>query len=169
MKNTLLLSLLAVSLAGCSASVTTSDGEIASDRTPAPPFELSAFPDGVLNSDELRGKVVVVDFWATWCQPCIAEIPHLNALHNEQDPDEFAVIGITIESGAYDDIQAELGRFGIEYPVVMGDEAVVDGFGGILGFPTKFVVAPDWTIYKRHFGGGEHIKELIEQDIADLL
>ncbi len=181
MKNPISLSLLVVGLSACAAPPQPAfDGEcvapqLAADdagdgeHRPAPFFQLAAFPDGALCSEELRGKVVVVDFWATWCQPCIAEIPHLNALHDEYGPDQFAVIGVTIESGAYEDIQAELDRFGIEYPVVMGDEAVVNGFGGVIGFPTKFVVTPDWTIYKRHMGGGEHIKEQIEQDIADLL
>ena len=168
MKNFLFLTLLMVSLTACTAAGPEAgvDGA-ASDLKPAPAFDLAAFPSGMLNSEELEGKVVVVDFWATWCQPCVKEIPDLNALHNEQDPDKFAMIGITIESGAYEDIKAQLERFGIEYPVIMGDEAVVNGFGGIIGFPTKFVVGPDWTIYKKYMGGDK--KEQIEQDINELL
>ncbi len=140
---------------------------VPSDLRAAPDFDLAAFPEGTLNSEDLKGKVVLVDFWATWCTPCIAEIPDLNALHNEQDPDKFAMIGITIQSGGYEDIAAQLPQFDIEYPLVMGDEAVTNGFGGIIGYPTKFVVGPDWTIYKKYFGGDK--KEEIERDIEELL
>ena len=182
MKKILLLTLLIVGLTAAVwlatdpgaelATSSTSLSESALDGVPsdlpaAPDFDLAAFPEGTLNSEDLKGKVVVVDFWATWCQPCIAEIPDLNALHNEQDPDKFAMIGITIESGAYEDIAAQLATFDIDYPLVMGDEAVTNGFGGIIGYPTKFVVGPDWTIYKKYFGGDK--KEEIERDVDELL
>lgn len=180
MKNILLLTVLTVTLTACPA--TDPDAELATDSTSlsgsaldsmpsdlplAPDFDLPLFPEGMLNSDELKGKVVIVDFWATWCQPCIKEIPDLNALHNEQDPDRFAMVGITIQSGGYEDIAAQIPDFDIEYPLVMGDEAVVNGFGGVFGFPTKFVVGPDWKIYKKYFGGDK--KEEMERDIDQLL
>ena len=101
----------------------------------APNFELSALAGGVINSKDLYGKVVIVDFWATWCPPCIEEIPHYNALHAEQNGDEFVMLGITVHSGSFDDVQPYIEEFGIQYPVIMGDVSVVEGFGGLGGSP----------------------------------
>ena len=169
MKNILMLTLLAISLTACKVAVpdaTIGDAEAPPELKPAPEFVLASFPEGTLNSLDLEGKVVVIDFWATWCVPCIKEIPDLNALYHEQDPDKFAMIGVTVQSGSAEDVEPYIERLGIEYPVVMGTKAVEAGFGNIIGFPTKFVVSPDWTIYKKYLGGD--VKEQIEQDIRDL-
>jgi thiol-disulfide isomerase/thioredoxin len=169
MKNILLLTLLVISLTACTVAVPDSEigaADAPPELKPAPEFDLAAFPDGTLNSLDLKGKVVVVDFWATWCVPCIKEIPDLNTLYHEQDPEKFAMIGVTIQSGAHEDVEPYIEELGIEYPVVMGTEAMETGFGGIIGYPTKFVVGPDWTIYKKYLGG--EVKEQLEQDIRDL-
>ena len=178
MKNILLLTLLSVGLGACTFEMPESalDGSSAAggpgstaNLQSAPEFDLASFAGGTLNSEELKGKVLVVDFWATWCSPCIEEIPNFNALNAEQDNDNFAMLGITVESGSYEDVEPYIERFEIEYPVVMGDEDVVTGFGGLIGFPTTFVVSPDWKIYKKYLGMKTGKKELIEQDVIDLI
>ena len=178
MKNILLLIIFSVSLAACTFEMPESavDGSSASGSAgstanlqSAPDFDLASFPAGMLNSEELKGKVLVVDFWATWCKPCIEEIPNFNALSAEQDNDKVAMLGITVESGSFEDIEPYIERLEIEYPVVMGDEEVVSGFGGLIGFPTTFVVSPDWKIYKKYLGMKTGKKELIEQDVIDLI
>ena len=178
MKNILLLTLLAFSLVACTfempesalngSSASAGAGSTANLQS-APEFNLASLAGGTLNSEELKGKVLVVDFWATWCKPCIEEIPNFNTLNAEQDSDKFVMLGITVESGSFEDVEPYIERLGIEYPVVMGDEDVVTGFGGLIGFPTTFVVSPDWKIYKKYLGMKTGKKELIEQDVIDLM
>jgi thiol-disulfide isomerase/thioredoxin len=135
---------------------------------PAPDFDLVSLSGGTLSSDDLRGKVVVLDFWATWCGPCIEEIPNYNALLHEQDGDEFAIVGVTVESGPIEDVRPFIDELGIEYPVVMGDSTVVADFGGVNAFPMTFVLSPDWKVYKKYFGLLTSKKEQIEQDVIEL-
>ena len=176
MKNILLMTVLAAGLTACTFTMPeaeTGSGALVPGSTEglqaAPEFELASLLGGNLSSEEMKGKVVVVDFWATWCKPCIEEIPNFNALKAEQDSDKFIMLGITVESGAFDDVMPYIEKLGIEYATVMGDEDVVTGFGGLIGFPTTFVVSPDWKIYKKYLGMKVGKKDLIEQDIIDLM
>jgi thiol-disulfide isomerase/thioredoxin len=178
MKNILLLTLISVSLAACTFEMpeTALDESAASEGAgstanlqSAPEFDLASLAGGTLNSEDLKGKVLVVDFWATWCSPCIEEIPNFNTLNAEQDNDKFVMLGITVESGSFEDVEPYIESLGIEYPVVMGNEDVVTGFGGLIGFPTTFVISPDWKIYKKYLGMKTGKKEMIEQDVIDLM
>ena len=135
----------------------------------APEFELVSLAGGTIRSEDLKGKVVVLDFWATWCAPCIAEIPRYNELHRDQNSDEFAMLGITVESGSIEDVRPYIAEYGIEYPVVMGDTAVVADIGGVIAYPMTFVISPDWKIFKKYLGQyPPNKKEQIEQDVLDL-
>jgi len=135
----------------------------------APDFELVSLTGGTLKSADLAGKVVVLDFWATWCAPCIEEIPNYNALHREQDSDKFQMVGVTVESGPIEDIRPFVDRFAMEYPVVMGDQDVVSAFGGIPAYPITFVISPDWKIFKKYIGQFPPDKKAqIERDVVEL-
>ena len=136
---------------------------------PAPEFDLAAFSGGTIASEELRGRVVIADFWATWCTYCIAEVPEYNAIHREQNPEEVVVLGIAVESGSFEDVAPRIKEFGMEYAVVMGNLEVLQGFGGTTGYPVTWVVTPDWKIYKKYFGALPNKRELLERDIRDLL
>ena len=142
-----------------------------SDQTnvPAPEFDLVDVSGGRMKSTDIKGKVAVIDVWATWCAPCILEIPNFNELHAEYEGKGVQMLGITVESGTLDEIKPKVAQFEMKYPVVVGDEKVVEGFGGQIGFPTTYVVTKDWKIYKKYLGMRSNKRELIENDIEKLL
>ena len=78
-----------------------------SEPRPMPAFELEALDGSRFSSKELAGKVALVDLWATWCKPCLAEIPHWNELHERYGKRGFTVLGITIQSGWVIDIKSD--------------------------------------------------------------
>jgi thiol-disulfide isomerase/thioredoxin len=137
-------------------------------RGDAPDFELENIAGGTTKAANLKGKVSVIDIWATWCEPCITEIPKFNHLHDEYKDKNVEIVGITVVS-PHDDIAPKAKEFGMKYTVLAGDDAVVDGFGGIIGWPTTFVVTPDWKIYKKYIGALPDKEQRIHKDIETLL
>jgi thiol-disulfide isomerase/thioredoxin len=133
-----------------------------------PAFELENIAGGTTKSAELKGKVAVIDIWATWCEPCIAEIPKFNDLHEKYKNKDVRVVGITAVS-PHADIAPKVEKFGIKYTVLVGDDAVVDGFGGVIGWPTTFVLTKNWTVYKKYVGALPDKEARIKRDIETLL
>jgi thiol-disulfide isomerase/thioredoxin len=134
----------------------------------APDFELENIAGGTTRTADLKGKVSVVDIWATWCQPCLAEIPRFNRLYDEYRNKDVQIVGITVVS-PYDDIVPTAKKFGMKYTILVGDDAVVEGFGGVIGWPTTFVLTKDWKIYSKYVGAREDKEARIRQDIETLL
>ena len=141
-----LLALLAV--LGCRAE--SPEGGAAA-REPAPGFDLEALDGARFALPDLRGKVVVVDFWATWCAPCVFQIPVLNAFWESHRGDGVVVLGISVDTGGREVVEPFASEQGIAYPVLLGDEALARSYGAI-GYPTLYVVAPDGRIDSRHTG-----------------
>jgi len=160
-----LLSLLALTVVSCNP--VTSDRS-APGRGAAPDFDLENIAGGTTKAAELRGNVSVIDVWATWCKPCIDEIPKFNRLHDEYRGKDVRIVGITVQS-PHDDIAPKSKEFGINYTVLVGNDTVEDGFGGIIGWPTTFVVTKDWKIYKKYIGALADKEERIKKDIETLL
>jgi thiol-disulfide isomerase/thioredoxin len=133
-----------------------------------PDFELENIAGGTTKSAELKGKVSVIDIWATWCEPCITEIPKFNRLYEEYKSTDVRVVGITAVS-PHADIAPKAKEYGIKYTVLVGDDPVVDAFGGIIGWPTTFVLTKDWTVYKKYIGALPDKEARIRKDIETLL
>lgn len=89
---------------------------------------------------DYRGKWVLVNFWATWCPPCLNEIPELVSLH---DAHKVAVIGIAIDSGSHKKVAKFVEAHGISYPMVMGNDKIVAQIGGVDMLPTSYLYAPN--------------------------
>jgi thiol-disulfide isomerase/thioredoxin len=136
---------------------------------PVPAFDLESVDGTRFTSKALEGKVVLVDFWATWCQPCIEEIPRWNGLHTRYQGKGLVVVGMTIRSGWASDIKPDAEKLKIAYPVVVGNEDVEKGFGGIWGFPTTFLVNRKGQIYKKYTRTYPQKQVQIEADIQKLL
>jgi thiol-disulfide isomerase/thioredoxin len=121
-----------------------------------------------MTSEDFKGKVTVVDLWATWCGPCVEEIPIYNQLYDAFKGDDVALVGIAVQSPRRD-IQSKVRQLGIKYPVLIGDDEALQAFGRILGFPTTVVMNKEGKIYKQYMGAVPHKEETIKQDIQHLL
>ena len=134
-----------------------------------PVYDLPDVAGGSLRSADLQGNVVICDVWATWCAPCIKEIPMLNELHEKYKGTNVKVIAITVQSGTLEEVKPFIPQFDIKYPVAVGTEETEEAFGGIIGFPTTFVIDKDGKIFQRIMGSPANKRELLEQHVATLL
>jgi thiol-disulfide isomerase/thioredoxin len=136
----------------------------ANDLKPAPGLVLKRIDgSGTLSLAEQKGKVVLVDLWATWCAPCIKELPHLQAVSETFPPEDFLMLGVVLESGEPEEIQAFVAEKGIRYPQVLGEEGTKDAFGPFLGYPTKYLIDREGRVVKRYFGMvGEELAKDVE-------
>lgn len=115
------------------------------------PLTMTTIDGRTITPDDLRGKVTLVNFWATWCPPCRAEIPDLVALQ-EKYPGELQIIGVSEDEGALDAVKAFIAEHGINYPVVMATPEIEAAFAGVTALPTSFVLDGDLRIVQKHLG-----------------
>ncbi len=185
MKKPLLVSVftsiaLALALAGCGKSASTEVSTKSSTPvTPpvltaslpklgaAPAWKLQDVNGSVVSSEQFKGKVVVIDFWATWCPPCRAEIPGYTELQKKYGKDGFVIIGVSLDQGGPEVVKPFAAKMGINYPLVMADESVQTLFGGIEAIPTTFIIDRDGQIRDRKVGAEE--TEAYEKKIASVL
>jgi thiol-disulfide isomerase/thioredoxin len=123
--------------------------------TPAPVWKLKDVEGNLVSSEQFKGKVVVVDFWATWCPPCRAEIPGYVKLQEKYGKDGLVVVGISLDQQGPGIVKEFMAKNKMNYPVVMGDEAVAQSFGGIEAIPTTFIIDRAGNIRDKKIGGEE--------------
>ena len=133
---------------------------------PAPAIEVTTLDGRTISLEALKGKVVLVDFWATWCPPCREEIPHFIQLYNTYAP-KIEILGVAMDEEGEEVVAPFVKEHQIPYPIAIGTEALMDAFGGVRGLPTTFVVDPKGRIIRKYLGYQE--LEVFEQDIRALL
>src|SRR6185436_18995261 len=114
--------------------------------TTAPDFELNDVNGKPFHFSETKGGVRLVDFWATWCAPCREEIPMFKEFHATYGPKGFTLVGIAMDDEGASRVKPYVDELKIPYLTLLGNEGVADSFGGIVGFPTKFLVDRDGKI-----------------------
>lgn len=134
---------------------------------PAPDFSLKDVNGVEKKFSDFKDKVVIIDFWATWCPPCKAEIPHFVDLYNQYKDKGLEIIGIALDLKGERVVPQFAAENNINYTILLGNQGVADLYGGIAAIPTTFIVDKDGNIRKKYIGYNE--KEVFERDIKELL
>jgi thiol-disulfide isomerase/thioredoxin len=128
---------------------------------PVPAIDVKDVAGNPVSSAAYKGKVVIINFWATWCGPCRAEIPDLIALQDKYRG-KLQVLGISVDGpGMEDEVRAFTQEFKFNYPVMMADTALQRRFGGIAGIPASFIIDTNGGMVQRHVG-------LIPRELAEI-
>jgi len=118
----------------------------------SPAYEVVTLDGERITSESLRGQVVVLNFWATWCGPCKLEMPSLQSLHEDRADDGVVVIGLSTDVGNESAIREYLSERDINFAVGRATQAHRDAFGGIRGIPTTFIIDPEGIVQHRVVG-----------------
>jgi thiol-disulfide isomerase/thioredoxin len=134
---------------------------------PMPAWTLKDVDGKPVTSDELKGKVVVLDFWATWCGPCRSEIPGYVELQKKYREAGLAVVGVSLDQDGLEKVRKFIEEKGINYRIVMGDDNITGAFGGVEAIPTTFIVDRGGTVRFRKVGA--MAREAFEAELAPYL
>jgi len=133
----------------------------------APDFTLQSLDGKTLKLSDFRGKAVVLNFWATWCQPCKIEMPWFVQLQKQYGPDGLQFLGVAMDDASPADIGDFANSMGVNYPILIGKEGVGAAYGGVQFLPETFYIDRNGKVVDRAFGlkgRGE-----IEDDIKKIL
>ena len=133
-----------------------------------PDFTLKRASDGKdVHGAEFKGKVRVINFWATWCPPCKREIPDFIELQKEYGPKGLVIIGIAMDKQGASVVAPFAKEWGMNYPVLIGGSEVSKAYGNIMSYPTTFLVDREGNVVKKYVGFQE--KATVEKDVKALL
>lgn len=124
----------------------------AADLGTVPGFALSTLAGDTLRLEDLDAELLIINFWATWCGPCIEEIPELTDLYTELHPHGLEIIGIALDEEGAEVVAPFASELNMNYPVALDDGTVAEAFGGVWALPTTYVVDADGKIEQRVIG-----------------
>ena len=119
---------------------------------PAPDFTLESLDGKSVRLSDLRGKAVLLNFWATWCSPCKIEMPWFIELQNQYGAQGLQIVGVAMDDSSKADIAKFAKHMGVNYPVLLGKEAVGDAYGGVPALPETFFIGRDGKIVDKIIG-----------------
>ena len=140
----------------------------AASARPAPSFTVKTLEGKPLKSSDLRQKPVIVDFWATWCGPCRASMPHLSAMQTRYEKQGLTVIGLSVDESGPQGVKKFANQLGVKFTLAMANDDVLDAYGPIRSIPTTFFINRKGDIVRRVVGyiDGEtmedYVKEILE-------
>jgi thiol-disulfide isomerase/thioredoxin len=169
-----LMFVVAVALAAPALSMQSGQSEATassagSELKALPSLNLQDFDGKAFSAaEQFKGNIVVLDFWATWCVPCVAEVPILNRLQEKYGAQGVKVVGVTLASGDAKEVKPFIGRNKMKYTVLMGDDDQVYDLN-VVAFPTTYLVTRDMKVFSRYIGAGARKAAQVEADIQKLL
>lgn len=159
-----------------SASVEDDDEPISGPLGPAPNVTFKSLDGSEISLESLRGKVVLVNFWATWCEPCKIETPWMIEFQKKYGDKGFTILGVAMDDEgasvvgpfvAKEKFDVDGQSLPIPYPVVLGNDDLGTKFGGIMGLPTSFIITRDGKIATRVVGvvSHNHLEKAIQHSL----
>lgn len=160
---------MALVLSACSSGSSTARSAIKpeSQRRKAPDFALRDADGKLVRLSDYRGKVVLLNFWATWCGPCRFEIPWFIEFQRQYKDAGLEVLGISMDEDGWEVVRPFVARLGVNYRILMGDDMVAQLYGGVDSLPTTFLIDRQGRIASVHIGLVS--KRSYERDLAELL
>ena len=156
--------------AGCAEEKATSKTPAAAAGqvgTAAPAYELPDLDGKLVSNTDLLGKVVILDFWATWCPPCRMEVPHFIRLQNQYGDQGLEIVGLSLDAGGARDVRPFAVENKINYKMLIAKDQTAESYGGVVGIPTTFVIDRKGVIIKKFVGYTP--PEVFEETIKPLL
>jgi peroxiredoxin len=146
--------LLGCLISGCSTSPTVRAANVKpdKDRHDAPDFALKDVDGKIVHLSDYRGKVVLLDFWATWCGPCKIEIPWFMEMQRKNKDRGFEVVGVAMDDEGWEVVKPFLATLAVNYRVVMGNDTTASTYGGVDALPTTFLIDRTGKIAAVHIG-----------------
>lgn len=155
-----LVLVLALALLGCGKK---EEGTFTSGYN----FTLSDLQGEKVSFSDFQGKVIMVNFWAPWCGPCHAETPDLIDLYDQYGSEGLQILGVAISFKGEQSVYDFAERYGVTYPILLGNNDVVKNYGGFRGIPCTFLFSRDGKLYKKY--QGMRPRGVFEKDIVELL
>ena len=160
--------LLGSTFSGCSrtsSEVRAASVKADSDRKVAPDFALKDADGKVVHLSDYKGKVVLLDFWATWCGPCKIEIPWFMEMQRQNKDRGFEVLGVAMDDEGWEAVKPFISQLGVNYRVVIGNDTTAQLYGGVDALPTTFLIDREGRIAAVHIGltSKKEFQDAVEQ------